>query len=748
MTDDLGDLTTCDREPIHIPGAVQPYGVLLSVDPATRRIVQVSESAPALLGRDLSELTHERLDALLGDGATDVLERLLARDAAGGEAIRIDVRSGSGVRAFDVAAFRTEDLMVVELEPASVLSPAELDALLTRLRNGVARIQATTTVMQTCDAVLDEFVSIAGFDRTMVYRFDRDWHGEVIGEHLSDDAQPPYLGLHYPATDIPRQARDLFTRNIMRAIPDSAYAPARIVPAENPRTGRPLDLSRSKLRAASPIHLEYMQNMGTAASMTASLLRNDRLWGMIAAHHRTPRHVPYRLRVACELIARAASLQITAIEEREEFAYRLRMRALQPELIQAIDREGEFVRAIAERGEVLEIAGAQGAALKAEGEPVLVGSTPSMRDVRRIIAWLEKRGGSSDEPFVTDELPILNPEFAGLKDVASGLLAVPLTTSRGGWMLWFRPEAVRTVRWGGDPTKTPDEFGRLSPRKSFDVWKETVRLHSHPWLAAQVDATIELRRLVSDVMMRRAREYAALNAELARSNAELESFAYVASHDLKEPLRGLSNYATFLTQDYSDVLDERGRDMLASMSGLVNRMEGQIESMLQLARAGSLDIPAEPIELDAALDAALELLAPRLAEEQATIVRPDRLPAVLMNAVQARELFLNLVGNGLKYNESEQKTIAIAVEGRETERDVPLVTISVRDNGIGIAEKYLDTIFVMFKRLHAQNRYGGGTGAGLAIARKIVETSGGTLTARSVAGEGTTFFFTVPEVSD
>ena len=270
--------------------------------------------------------------------------------------------------------------------------------------------------------------------------------------------------------------------------------------------------------------------------------------------------------------------------------------------------------------------------------------------MRKIIAWLDERGGSEDEPFVTDSLPLMSADFEEIRDTACGLLAVPLTTIKGAWLLWFRPELARTVTWAGRPQKRADRPGGvLSPRASFDAWEEVVAFHSRAWASAQVDAAVELRRLLSDVMMRRAREYARMNAELARSNEELESFAHIASHDLREPLRGLSHYATFLQQDYGATLDDRGIEMLEAMVGLTRRMESQIASMLELARVGEERASARATELDGPLDDALQLLAGRIAQEGAHVVRRSKLPRAVINPARAREVFVNLIGNALKY---------------------------------------------------------------------------------------------------
>ena len=746
------DLTTCENEPIQIPGAVQPHGMLLAIDAQSGRILSVSANAEQFLSKGAPAFLNANIESLFGEGALERLRSAVESDARLTQ-VYVERRAiGERAEVFDVIAHRSENAFIVELEPAELHRTADPELFLDAVRTAVTRIQAELTFEDLTKTIVHEIAHLSGFERVMLYRFDRDWNGEVIAEVCPSDLAP-WLGLHYPASDIPRQARELYRRNMLRLIPDARYEPVPLVPTINPVTERPLDLSLSVLRSVSPVHLEYLANMNVRATLTISLLKHGQLWGMIAGHHRSPKYTSYRVRTACELIGRTASLQIATHEDSAESEQRLRLRSLQPALLEALNREGEFGEAIA-TGALLEIAGAEGAAIKTEGEPQLVGKTPRMRDVRHILAWLEERDKSDgDQPFVTARLPLENPNFSDIKDTACGLLAVPLTTTKGGWILWFRPEVVRTVTWGGDPRKpVVDDGRRISPRKSFEAWKEHVNLHALPWQNAQIEAAVELRRLVSDVMMRRAREYAQLNAQLARSNQELESFAHVASHDLKEPLRGIHHYASFLVNDYSEKMDDQGRQMLASMASLAERMERQIQSLLTLALVGSDEEQNGDADANVALDDVLELLAPRL--EGFAVERGD-LPRVRIAQPRLREVFVNLVSNAIKYTDKDEKRIAIGVVERKRPAHRPLpatagpesdrmATFYVTDNGIGIKEKHLESVFRMFKRLHAREAFGGGTGAGLAIARKIVEQHGGSMWVESVPNEGSTFYFTVP----
>jgi signal transduction histidine kinase len=248
-----------------------------------------------------------------------------------------------------------------------------------------------------------------------------------------------------------------------------------------------------------------------------------------------------------------------------------------------------------------------------------------------------------------------------------------------------------------------------------------------------------------------------LNEELTRSNRELDSFTYVASHDLKEPLRGIHNYSHFLLEDYADKLDEQGREQLLTLQRLTAKMEVLIEALLRYSRLGRQDIERRQIELQSVLDEVCEMLGPRLSECGVTVRVPQRLPVVAADPTLISELLTNLVANAVKYNNKDEKWIEVGYEadggmakfandddsGESGDWRQPPLIVYVRDNGIGIPFKHHDTVFRIFKRLHGRDEYGGGTGAGLTIARKIVERHGGRIWIDSVPGEGTTVYFTL-----
>ena len=742
------DLTSCDREPIHVPGRVQPHGVLLVLAEPDLRIMQASTSTAQYLGRAAESLLGQPLAALLGDEYVQYLRNTLDIETIDQNPLYIwTSQLGAGGQHFDGLIHRHNGALILELEPSHTASAPRPD-FYRMVKTVVARLQGAPSFDAFCNTAVAEVRALTGFDRVMIYTFDADGHGSVIAEALAPNV-PSFLGLHYPASDIPQQARALYLRNWLRLIPDAHYTPADVVPTLTPDTGAPLDLSYATLRSVSPIHLEYMANMGVRASMSISIIDDGALWGLIACHHLSPRYLPYEVRAACEFLGQAFSLQLTAKRDSEDHQYRAQVNTVGLRLIQQIAEVHPLDYALtAGRPSMLDLVDAGGAALCIDGQIVSLGQTPTDDQIRALIAWL----GAQPERGIYSiaSLATACPELANCKDTASGVLAAPISRAQGEYLLWFRPELLQVVNWGGEPTKAVelhDDGVRLRPRRSFELWQQMVALHARPWKGFEIAAASDLRNAVLSIVLRRVAELAQRNAELERSNVELDAFAYIASHDLKEPLRGLHNYAHFLIEDYGDKLDSEGQAKLQTLIRLTQRMETLIDTLLHYSRIGRVDLVIQQADLNVVLREVLDRLAMSIEQQQVQLRIPRPLPTIQYDAVSLGEVFYNLILNAIKYNTKPEKWVEIGYQEvaphNSADASGALYTFYVRDNGIGIQEKHFETIFRIFKRLHARDQFGGGTGAGLTIAKKIVERHGGRIWLESTLTVGTTFFFTI-----
>ncbi|MBS0658906.1 MAG: GAF domain-containing protein [Verrucomicrobia bacterium] len=722
------DLAVCAREPIHVPGAIQPHGLLLVLREPGLEIVAASENARSLLGLEPGALRGLRLPELGDVGA------LLGALASGRQPIPSPSPVQIGQDRFDAIAHRTEGLLVIELERTDPSFGAA--AFYLELQAALTELEAAPDLASLLQSATRSVARLTGFDRVMIYRFDPAWNGSVVAETLARGADS-YLGHHFPASDIPAQARELYRRNRLRLIPRSAYQPAAIVPDRHPETGVPLDLSQAVLRSVSPVHLEYLQNMGVQASMSVSLLPGDRLWGLIACHHPQPRELPFSVRAACSLFGQVVATQIAAREERERNQALLEGRRIQASFFQHFSKEENFASALVKlTPELLQLVGAGGAALCLGDRCVLLGRTPGTEEVRALWAWLREQ--PNDGPFATDHLSGVYPPAAAFPGTASGLLAFSISRVNADYILWFRPEVVATITWAGNPHKAVEaESGRINPRKSFAAWREIVTGHSHPWREPDLQAALELRAAIGALILRRTDQLLRLNATLETRNTELTSFAYLSSHDLQEPLRGIRNLARFLQEDYGERLDEAGREKLATLEDLARQMHELIEALVHFTKLGRLAVQPRECELEQVLADVRVARAETLRGVELVCPRP--LPRVVADPLLLREVLANLIVNAVKYNASEAKRIEV---GWDDPPGQPR-RFYVRDNGIGIREKHADRVFELFRRLHPRERFGGGTGVGLSVVKSIIDRHGGRVWFESEFGQGTTFFFTL-----
>ncbi len=482
------NLTHCELEPIHLIGAVQSHGLLLAVREDDGVVVQASRNAAALLGLPPAELVGVALGSFAGELAAEVTR--LTRTAALVEpaALQCVVVVRASRCRFEGALHRSASgVLVVELEPldhqagpveATELSP---DVIAGTLSVAVQRFSAAPSVGTLADGVAQALRDLTGYDRVMVYRFDPDGHGKVIAESRHPRLES-LLGHHYPASDIPQRARSLYLRNRVRMLVSIDDEPQPIEPALLKPSGEHLDMSMCTLRAMSPIHVQYLRNMGVHASFSASLVRDGQLWGLVAAHHYTPRHLRCAVRAAADLLAEVASTRIAAIENYAHAQVALMVRRLEQRLVEATSTEGDWRYAIFRNPRtLLQPLEATGAILFHDGELLTTGEVPSTPEQRALIDWVH--GEAGDEPFACSSIAKVAPALAALTPTASGVLAVRLASSRPDYLVWLRKEQLQTVTWAGNPSKPAmgDNPLELSPRRSFEAWSEIVRGTSVPW---------------------------------------------------------------------------------------------------------------------------------------------------------------------------------------------------------------------------------------------------------------------------
>ncbi|BAY11802.1 sensor histidine kinase [Calothrix sp. NIES-2098] len=735
------NVSSLKEAPIHISSQIQPHGVLLVLEEPELKILQVSNNTWNVFGISPENVLQKKLEDLLDPFQ---IERIKAGILSGNldyiNPVKVWVRKkGDDYVVFDAIFHRNpEGILILELEPAISQENIPFLSFYHLARASINQLEKTTNLRDFCQIIVQEVRKVTGFDRVMLYKFDEDGHGSVIAEEKLNSMEP-YLGLHYPESDIPKPARKLFASNFIRLIPDSYSEPVQMIPVNNPGSQRPVDLTNSILRSAAACHLEYLHNMGVGASLTISLIKDGKLWGLIACHHQTPKYVSYELRKACEFLGRVIFTEISAREETEDYDYRMNLAYIQSVLMEYMSQEENFIDGLVKhQPNLLDLTSAQGAAVCFGDNCTVIGETPKEDDLNFLLQWLKNH--VHEEVFYTDSLPQIYPDAEKFKNVASGLLAIPI--SKRNYVLWFRPEVIQTVNWGGNPNEAfevnqSEGNLRLVPRKSFELWKETVRLTSLPWQFVEIKAALELRKAIINIVLRQADELAQLAQDLERSNAELKKFAYVASHDLQEPLNQVANYVQLLEMRYEEELDEDAKEFINFAVEGVSLMQTLIDDVLAYSKVDMQAIAFQLTEIETPLNRALSNLRGRIHETGGTITH-DPLPTVMADSTQLMQLFQNLIANAIKFRSNKPPQIHIGAERLEEEW-----LFSVRDNGIGLDPRFSDRIFVIFQRLHTREEYPG-TGMGLAICKKIIECHRGRIWVESQLGEGATFYFTIP----
>ena len=751
-------LATCDSEPVQTPGCIQAHGALLVLRLGDLRILQASENTLQHLGEAAAQLLGQPVSRVVGTAGQARLHEMLAREVLDrGATYALTLPARAGAVPLDACLHTSGGVAVLEFEATGQAGHHNDGDCFALVKSAVGRLQAATNVRDFCQQVTEEVRSITGLDRVMVYRFHPDLHGEVIAESRRENLAP-WLGLHYPAGDIPQPTREIFKRIWIRPLPDAAGALVELLPLANPDNGRALNMTHCALRGASVMYTEYLANMGVAASLTMPILRDGELWGLIACHHETATHFPYQVRAACELLAQVASLQLNSTEHAEQLAYRLKLEDVHQKLVARSAREGDLLALTAHQPSLLDAIDAGGAALYHLDRWWCVGRVPELAQLDELAAWLygQPELESATRPiFVTDALARACPAAVGLEDVASGVLAVALSRQRRGLMIWFRPQTLHTVQWAGNPHDEPSVPGahglRLSPRASFELFVESVRGQSLPWSDIEIDAALRLRLLVLELVITRAERLADLNADLTRSNEELDAFAYVASHDLKEPLRGIHRYAHQLLES-AEAIDGENRRRVENLMRLTVRMDSLLDSLLHFSRVGRMELELEDTDLNEVLEEALEMIGARRLESRCSIAIPRPLLRVQCDPVRVREIFSNLLANAMKYKRGDDAHIEVGCIAAQELTASSLTTAQgagptvfyVKDEGIGIDRRHHEQVFRMFKRMHGRDEYGGGVGAGLTIVQKLVQRHGGRVWLESALGVGSTFYLTLP----
>jgi two-component system, chemotaxis family, sensor kinase Cph1 len=752
----LTSLEECSEESVYAPGYIQPYGILLILQEPHLTILQVSENIEQIWGIPAAKLVGKPLQRLFSRPQVQRIAEFLQQD-------NLSLCNPFELRAraqnFRSTLHRTAHTLILELEPQSSTERTHSIEFYHHLQAAILSLRGAIGVNDLAQTLARHVKAMTGFDRVMIYRFETDDHGIVIAEENEAHLES-YLGLHFPAIDIPAPARQLFLRNWVRQIPDVNYTPSRLISAEDGTATPPLDLSDCVLRGVSPYHIEYLQNMGVAASLTISLTDDKHLWGLIACHHYSPKQVDYETRKICEFLGQFASIELVHQQERELNLYRTQVRTIQDKLQQAFSQEPNFIQQIltCHTTELLNLVHAEGVAIVLDDQISLLGQTPSMSEVKALLTWLPQL--NQPEIYLTNCLVRPYPPARTFTKIASGLLAISVVLHHKSYsMIWFRPEQIQTVHWAGNPQDaiTVDELGKLHlcPRKSFEIWKETVQETSLPWQSTEIEAA----RMMRNTLMLAVLEFsqAALTQAAERAaiaNRAKSQFLAKMSHELRTPLNAILGFTQVMTrspdtptefQEHLGIINRSGEHLLA----LIN-------DVLEMSRieAGQLALTEQPFNLSRLLRSLHEMFALKASQKGLTLLfeeDPNVPSEVCSDEAKLRQILINLISNAIKF--TTQGSVIVRVTMEPTQVIEPGCTcypntlppchslrlsFVVQDTGCGIDRRDWESVFEAFTQTK-QGRHAEGTGLGLCISRQFARLMNGDITVQSTVNQGSIF---------
>ena len=734
------DLAFCAQEPIQIPGAIQPHGALLAVRADSLLITHASANLQDILGQPAQTMLGRPLAVAVGEAASLVLQGI--GQPGDPSARRTFSLRGPRGDSLQLEAYRSGSRICVDIEqfhPEPWQAPS-----VTMAQSILETFKQAKTPAELCDLAVRGLRDISGYDRVIVYRFHADGHGEVTAEACAPELDP-YLGIHYPASDVPAQARMQYLRQPVGVIGDATYQPIPLLTHPDLDDTTPLDLTHSALRSVSPLHREYMRNMKTAASMTIGVSDGQSLWGMLVCHHGKARVAGPDLRAVAGMIGQVVSLLLASLGAADLYLRRNARQSILQALTERLTAPVSLTETlVASEGDLLRLVDAAGAMLSYAGSIHYLGRTPPQAAADRAFATL--RLAAEDDVLAVDDLGLRYPTLAGCIADGSGALLLPLAQGTDDAILWFRPERSQTVDWGGNPAEhgTIEPItGRPSPRVSFAIWKETVRGLSAPWEDMDLGFARDLRKALDGQLALRLRTEIAQLRQLNRTAAqpveqrmlELEEFSHAAWHDLRAPLRAIQHLADWIGEDLDPVMKPDAAENLRLLQGRVKRLQMLLDGLLTYSRVGRQTYTSvEDIDIAAMVHDIVADLEP---PPGFTVTCQDGLPVIRTHRVAIELVLSNLIGNAIKHHDRPEGHVVVAMQ-----RVNGVSEFRVSDDGPGIPPQFHDRVFVVFQTLVGRDEMEA-TGIGLAIVKKLVQAHGGTIHIQSLPPvRGSTFVFT------
>lgn len=728
-------LQQCAKEPIHIPNCIQPHGLMLVTLDTSDEIIQVSENVIQHLGISAQDCVGKNLNDIIGsDNLTIINKAIREADLAPYKFTSVIFAN----KAYDAVVHFSRHYKVIEFEPkATVADKDSLQQIYEDLRSYSIEAQQAHEIESLYELIVSHVRNITGFDRVKLYKFDESWNGSVVAESRAD-YMPSYLGLNFPASDIPEQARRLYSINYLRLIPDIRYKPSPLYPALADGARKPLDMSYSILRSVSPVHIQYLENICVEASMSISIMQDNKLWGLIACHHQTSLHLSHSIRVLCEIIAHIFSAKLTTMR-RSLDNQRHELRKLLIEKLSLSSSMDTFENTIARNSEAaLQAMDADGIAIFADGKFWYFGETYEQECMEKLANWYRKFGNKSvvHTSFVGDYFK----HETALKDLTGGALFVPIGMYSDDIAIWFRKARIKSVNWAGNPEKPVEQTKagyRLTPRSSFELWQTTVKGHSKNWSFTDIETAESIAQIIL--------ENSKIQADIA--NRAKTDFLSHMSHELRTPLGAIISIIQVLNRDKT--LTNEQKKLISNLEISSESLFNLINDLLDISKieANEFSLEIVPFKIAELVEDVRSIMSVKATEKNLQLgisYQAAKDYEFLGDKTKIKQVLFNLVNNAIKFTERGFVNLFASISD-SMHPEIKILNLEIIDSGIGIEENKLDTIFGKFIQADSStSRIYGGTGLGLSICKSIVDLIGGDIVVTSKVGLGSNFKVSLP----
>ena len=740
------DLKRCADEPIHLLGNVQAFGCLIVLDKQLLTPIFCSENVHEFFEYSVAEIlsfSGEKISTFF-NGAVS-LDHWRALCAHPEDCLTRTITLQEEPHQLEVSV--KDDFLFLAIEKITEVEQPGVDVINQSL-SFIEIVNQYDDFKSYCQAITEKIRALLGYDRVMVYKFDEDFNGEVFAESLKEGLEP-FLGLNYPHTDIPPQARELYKKSPIRILVDVNQKPVALCTLNETLTHASIDLGDSILRSVSPIHIEYLKNMGVTATMSLSIMIGQRLWGLVACHHHEPRYIsPFR-RQSAQLQVQFMASHIHHWERSENYGEVQEKEHIYQSIIEEAYKSKDIFQSIASTSYFIGLTGSTGGAVLKNGKLFTYGTVPTAEQIVGIQSWMKS---NYERVFQSAQFSTYYAHAADFTSSASGILYYSLDDESNSAIMWFRAQLSEGKKWGGDRNEAIAKSTSLTPRASFEAWEELVEGKSEVWKAHEIQAGLRLGAYVEreiyikNITFQKER-YEKLNAELQQANEELNQFNWISSHDMKEPLRKIRLFIDQI-KEQSESLNEQQSMYFVRIDAAAKRMQVLIDDLLNYAGL-SKDASFEHHSLNKLVG---EIADCYMGDNPGTEIQLGELRSIMCIDFQIKQLFSNLIGNSIKFRKEGQHAhieIALTTLSKEDEERIKpafpkdFIKIRYSDDGIGFGKEYNAQIFQVFQRLHSQWEYPG-TGIGLAICKKIVDTHQGFLYAEGFPGEGAEFSIVLP----